>query len=140
MLPTIIFSQDIEKIKKADTIYIYFKRDKNQFSDQNNRINTTNLNYYYSNFSTINPKNSPITFIHHYAISPEERKVKKSFLKKNKDLIVTYGFLKKFSLGEATELIGYKQKVYLIDYDDIGFFSIKLKEVKVVGVLPQSIE
>jgi hypothetical protein len=78
--------------------------------------------------------------VHHYSISPEERKERRSFLRKNKDIIMTYNLLTKYDLGEATELIGHKKKVYLIDYDDIGCFSIKLKEVKVMGALPQSIE
>ena len=135
-----VFSQDLEKIKKADTIYIYFKRDKNQFSNTNNSNNLNNLSYYYSNFGDINPKSSYMTFMHHYSLSPEERKEKKSFLKKNKDLIITYDFLTKYSLSEATELIGDKKKVYLIDYDEIGWFCIKLKEVTVMGVLKPSIE
>jgi hypothetical protein len=140
LIPVSVFSQDIEKIKNADTIYICFKRDKNQFSTTNNSINLNNLSYYYSNFGVINPKSSYMTFMHHYSLSPEERTEKKSFLKKNRDLIITYDFLTKHSLSEATELIGHKKKVYLIDYDKIGWFSIKLKEVKVVGVLKPSIE
>jgi hypothetical protein len=140
IIPNMVFSQNFEKIKKADTIYIYFKKDKNQFSNSNNSINQTNLNYYYSNFSIKYPKSNYMTFIHHYSISPEERKEKKSFLSKNKDLIITYDFLRKFSLAEATDLIGYKKKVYLIDYEDVGWFLIKLKEVKVMGSMPQSNE
>lgn len=135
-----VFSQNFEKIKKSDTIYIYFKKDKNQFSNSNNSIDQTNLNYYYSNFSLKYPKSNYMTFIHHYSISPEEKKEKKSFLRKNKDLIITYDFLTKFSLAEATDLIGSKKKVYLIDYDDIGWFTIKLKEVKVMGTLKPSVE
>lgn len=84
IIPYVLFSQDLEKIKVADTIYVYFKRDKNQFSDSNNSINPTNLNYYYSNFGIINPKSSYMTFMHHYSLSPEEKKEKKSFLKKIK--------------------------------------------------------
>ncbi|MNF03572.1 hypothetical protein D3C80_2029220 [compost metagenome] len=80
-----------------------------------------------------------MTFIHDY-LSPEEIKKSKSFLKKNKDIIVTYDFITKYNLAEATDLIGHKKKVYLIDDDDIGWFSIKLKEVKVMGVFYPSIE
>ena len=140
IIPYILFSQDLEKIKVADTIYIYFKRDKNQFSDSNNSINITNLNYYYSNFGIINPKSSYMTFMHHYSLSPEEKRERKSFLKKNKDIIITYDFLTKYNLGEATDLIGHKKKVYLIDSAEISCFHIKLVEVKVMGTWPQSIE
>jgi hypothetical protein len=35
-----------------------------------------------------------------------------------------------FSYENAKKLLFEKKKIYLIDYDDIGWFSIKLKEVK----------
>jgi len=77
-IPLMILSQNAEKIKESDTIYIYFKSDKNQFKGSNNRIVSTDLNYFYLNFSIINPKSS-ISFIHHYRISPEEKKKKNQF-------------------------------------------------------------
>ena len=140
LAPYVLFSQDLEKIKVADTVYIYFKRDKNQFSSSNNSFNLNNLNYYYSNFGITNPKSSTMTFIHHYSTTPEEKRERKSFLKKNKNLIITYDFLTKYNLAEATELIGHKKKVYLIDSAEIGCFHIKLLEVKVLGTWPQSVE
>lgn len=139
LIPFTIFSQDLEKIKMADTIYIYFKRDKNQYSLQNNSINLNNLNYYYT-FEYAGKYRNYMTFVHHYSLSPKEKREKRSFLKKNKDYIITHDFLTKYDLAEATDLIGHKKRVYLIDYDDICWFSIKLVEVKVMGTWPQSIE
>lgn len=55
-------------------------------------------------------------------------------------MIITYDFLTKYNLEEATDLLANKKKVYLIDNDEIGWFTIKLKEVKVMGALPQSVE
>ena len=136
---SLCFSQDLEKIKSSDTIYIYFKRDKNQFANTNNNLNLNNLNYYY-NFGYVGTFQNTITFMHHYSLSPEERKEKKSFLRKNKDLIITYEFLIKFNLEKATDLIVNKKKVYMIDFDEIGWFFIKLKEVKVLGTYKPSIE
>lgn len=137
--PLFMLSQDIEKIKKTDTIYVYFKRDKNQFSNSNNKINPNDLNYYYV-FGYNGNYQLAMTFMHHYKLSPEKIKVKKSFLKNKKDVIITHEFLTKYNLAEATELIGNKKKVYLIDEADIGWFNLKLKEVKVIGTVPQSIE
>ncbi|RKR04679.1 hypothetical protein C8C83_4012 [Flavobacterium sp. 90] len=142
LIPITVLSQEIEKIKKSDTIYIYFKKDKdNQHVNEEITSNTKikYYNYYYI-FGYLNEYQILMTFTHHYSISPEEKKEKKSFLRKNKDLIITYDFLTKYNLGEATDLIGHKKKVYLIDEDDIGWFTIKLKEVKVIGTFPQSIE
>jgi len=48
-------------------------------------------------------------------------------------MIVNYDFLKTYDYKVATEILNKKKKVYLIDYDDIGLFSIKLKEVEVYG-------
>jgi hypothetical protein len=138
-IPITILSQNVEKIKKADTIYVFFKRDKNQFSNSNNRIKLNDLNYYYT-FGEGEKNQNYMTFVHHYSLSPEEKKEKKSFLKKHKDIIITYDFLTKYNLGEATELIGHKKKVYLINKDNVTWFSIRLLEVKVIGTWKQSIE
>lgn len=134
-----MLSQNIEKIKKSDTIYVYFKKDKNQFSNSNNNINKDDLNYYYV-FGYNSNYQLAMTFMHHYKLFPEEIKVKKSFLKKKKDVIITYDFLTKYNLAEATELMSNKKKVYLINEAEIGWFSLKLREVKVMGTVPQSIE
>lgn len=135
---TEINSQNLEKIKNSDTIYVHFKLSKDQLHLYTKIIKNKNIEKRDEYFFTF--KNSfPMTFTHDY-LSPEEKKISKSFLKKNKDLIVTYDFITKYNLAEATDLIGHKKKVYLIDDDDIGWFTIKLKEVKVMGTLPQSIE
>ncbi|MBP6757845.1 MAG: hypothetical protein KA133_01220 [Flavobacterium sp.] len=133
-----LFSQNLDKIKKADTIYILFKN-KIRYQEhyvQNINTNKTKYDDYFFLLSSWYPIN--LEFHHFY--TQEERKEKKSFLKKNKDIIVTYAFLTKFTLGEVTELIGNKKKVYLIDDNDIGWFKIKLKEVKVIGILKPSLE
>lgn len=128
---TYIFSQNIDKIKKADTIYIYFKEDKN-FQIYSKSSLTTKLHETYF-FNSIDKSWIYIQFIHQSLYYGEEKKIKKSFLKKNKDLIISYDFLSKFNPIEATDLIGHKKKVYLIDDKDICWFTLKLKEVKVVG-------
>jgi hypothetical protein len=142
IIPVHISSQNLEKIKKSDTLYIFFKKDKNNQHVNEEITSNTKMKYYnyYYIFGYLGSYQILMTFTHHYSISPEEKKEKRSFLRKNKDLIITYDFLTKYNLAEATDLIGHKQKVYLIDDDDIGWFTIKLKEVKVMGTLPQSIE
>jgi RNAse (barnase) inhibitor barstar len=133
-----IVAQDLEKIKKADTIYIYFKKNVN-FQEYYIR-NIKNEKAKYDDYFFLLKSWYPINLEFHHFYIQEERKVKKSFLRKNKDLILTYNFLTKFSLGEVTELIGHKKKVYIIDSDEIGLFTIKLKEVNVIGLYRPSIE
>jgi hypothetical protein len=60
-------------------------------------------------------------------------------LKKKKDIIITYDFSKKLNYVEATKLFDTKT-VFIIDQDEIGWFKIKLREVKVSGFYEQSIE
>ncbi len=130
------YSQDLEKIKKADTVYVYFKYNKNK--QHHNKEITGNTkqeyDYYYYIFSDI-PNYQSMTFFHHPLLSPGVRIEKKSFLKQKKELIITFNFLTQFDLGKATQLIENK-KVYLIDSKDFRWGKIKLKEVKVEGTVP----
>lgn len=134
-----IYAQDIDKLKKADTIYIYFKVSEEQIHF-NTKITRKNIIKSRDEYSFKYGNNFPISFIHDYNYSAEENKECKSFLKKNRDLILTYEFLSQYNIGEATELIVNKKKVYLIDYDDVGWFRITLKEVKAFGPYVPSIE
>jgi hypothetical protein len=126
------FSQDLEKIEKTDTIYVYFKKDKAK--TQQFVINITpigNIEDYF--FSFLDGKVS-MEFSHHYKFSPDFRKEKKSFLKRNKSIILDYDSISRIGILKATELIGYRKKiVYLIDYDDITCSKITLKQVDVTG-------
>lgn len=129
---TYVFSQNTDKIKKADTVYVYFKEDKTHqlFEKEVPWIKNLYETYF---FSTTDKSFLYMQFIHQSVYYEEEKKVKKSFLKKNKDLIITHDYLSKFNPVEATDLIGNKKKVYLIDDKDICWFTLKLKEVKVIG-------
>ena len=130
------FSQNLKKIKETDTLYVYFKKDKKKLYNQMDMDEKTySFNYLneYNNYETI-------WFRQGTTRSNEILKRSKSFLKRNKDIIVTYDFLKKFSYKDATELLKSKNMIYLIDHDDNGWFTIKLKEVVVAGYWEQSIE
>ncbi|MFB3390100.1 hypothetical protein [Flavobacterium sp. LAR06] len=72
-----------------------------------------------------------MTFEHRPSFGSEVRIEKKSFLKKNKDLIIT-DYLNRTRLGEATELPE-DRKVYHIDKKDFRWGKIRLKEVGVKG-------
>lgn len=130
------FSQNLKKIKETDTLYVYFKKDKKKLYNQMDMDEKTySFNYLneYNNYETI-------WFRQGTTRSNEILKRSKSFLKRNKDIIVTYDFLKKFSYKDATELLKSKNMIYLIDHDDNGWFTKKLKEVVVAGYWEQSIE
>ena len=128
LFSTKITAQDYEKIKKSDTVYIDFKEIQYQqiFLPQPNGYG----DYYfifeeYYKFKHIIFYQKPNSF--------EERNEKKSFLKKNKDLLIDYTFLiNMFSYEDAKKLLLSKKKIFLIRRSDSRCFSIKLKEVKVL--------
>ncbi|MFB3389808.1 hypothetical protein [Flavobacterium sp. LAR06] len=128
-----VFSDEkYKRIKSSDTVYVYFEKDKNHQSHKVGpaRTDTEPLSDYHYRFSNA-PHDNSMTFEHNPNGS-EVRIEKKSFLKKNKDLIITYDYLNRMGLREATLLIGNK-KVYLIDKKDFCRGKIKLKKVKVFG-------
>lgn len=137
------YSQDLEKIKKADTIYIYFKEDKTKQIHHNETSRNKDKKYDVYFFVYLND-NVYFEFTNLKTINNNIRKRKKKFLKKNKDLILNYNFIKKTGCLYIAELTGYnfdaKKTIYVIDEKNIGCFKITLKQVRVVGPLRSSIE
>ncbi len=130
-----IYSQNLEKIKQADTLYIFFKKQKDnqiallQKKDLFNyyfRFVTKDGYYDYSFFQDIN--------------NPRIESKNKTFLKKNKDLILTHEFLKKFNDVIWREIFLEKKKIYIIDHSDFKWFCIKLRDAKFNASNPVIIE
>lgn len=134
-----VFSQDLEKIEKTDTIYVYFKKDKAKYQQYVKSITPIgNIEDYFFSFAD---GQFSMQFTHHYKFTPDVKKEKKTFLKKNRDIILHYDYINRIGNLKATELIGYRKKiVYLIDYNDFTCFKITLKQVDVMGPRIQSIE
>lgn len=131
MIPKIIFSQDLEKIKVSDTIYI--KNDNiNQIKSLNNsKLKSFNYTFLFD-IKDVKPRQSFDLFDDYRTTIPETKLVRKSFLKKNKNIIVDYELLKKLGFFEAEQFLLNKKKLYLIDYDNIHCFKVKVKEVKII--------
>lgn len=123
-----IYSQDIDEIRKSDTLYIYFKKDL--FKQMVVPQNKSYADYFFI-FGEYYKHNHIIFY--HSALTPEQKTENKSFLREKKDIIINHNYLTNmFSYENAKKLLFEKKKIYLIDYDDMGWFSIKLKEVKVM--------
>ena len=131
----VLRSQNIDKINKSDTLYIYFKASKKQlyefyYSKQNKKIED-----YYFLFSGNNTHDSS-NIIFGRTDRYQKRKEKKSFLKLNKDHIITFEFLTQFDLNKAIRLIDpVNKKLYIIDEKDFKWGKILLKEVKATSTL-----
>ena len=130
------YSQTLESIKNADTIYIYF--DHGEFQ----KVKTPYIN---SNDILEESKIYEIKFDEKNYVNFSERKyfnyddadakkemekiiVKPSFLKENKDFIIDIEFIKKYGLEKVFYLIQHKG-VYLIDKRDIKKKKVVLKRV-----------
>lgn len=136
-LSNVVHSQDLNKIRNADTIYVFFEQKKNRQLHNKEKWAVENQNYdsYYYVF-TKHPYQY-ISFIHHPFLDSEEKTECRSFLKIHKDLIVNYRFLTQLNIVVATQLFNDKKKVYLIDKKLNHKGKIKLRSVQVLGALPQ---
>lgn len=139
-----VFSQDIEKIEKTDTVYIYFKVDKNLHQIYHKeKTSNKEINYYNYFFSFPNGQLS-FQFAHYTKLFPNVVNKKKSFLKKNKSIILDYDFIEKTGSLRIAELIGYggfaKKIVYVIDDAETTFFKITLRQVGIISPRNPGIE
>jgi len=101
-------NKDIEFYKNYITYKFEFKRPSNTiFFTSNTYKNTDNM--------TKNIKNDVFT-------------AKKSFLKKNKDIILDYVFFERNGFIKTFDII-YTKVIYLIDKDEIEGKKIKVKQV-----------
>ena len=126
------YGQNIDKIMQSDTAYFYFKKNEfNQVKNSGHRDVANYMNYYFYLYKTEN-SHKRVEFSHHKINSPEIIKVCKSFIKKNKDLIISLEFLEKKDNINIISNLRLKKKIYIIDKDNVKLFSIKLVEVKLV--------
>lgn len=132
------FSQNIEKLKRSDTIYVYFDNNTHDHIHHKDLSKFKNLHYdiYFFQIDSLNS----IEFTHHYRIANERRYVRKSFLKNNKDVVVNLSFMKKVGKLQSINFLfdksGRKKKIYLIEKSEIGCFRILLKEVSASRMVP----
>jgi hypothetical protein len=136
-----IYCQSLEEIKKSDTVYIYFdkiKENTNKYKPFKSKSDFYKniLNYKFSTDSY----NSIIFSSNTYknfddferGIKNDERIEKKSFLKKNKDIILDIDFFIENGFKETFFEI-YKKTIYLIDKDDMKGRKIKIKQVEMMN-------
>lgn len=123
-----IYGQDINYLKKYDTLYIKFKGKKCEKKyDKQTRITPSNfneksfqfkikknlitLNFEHSMYKNLEKKNAGIV--------SEEKQISKKFLRKNKNKIVSISLLKKYSYDEIVcEILSQSKTLYVIDYTE----------------------
>lgn len=137
-IKTSCFSQDIESIKKLDTVYIYFNHMKyEKYSNIGGTSNKRTIdsyvyqfylnNDYCVNFISTNYKDFDDL---EKGIKTDVKTVKKKFLRKNKEKILDINFFIKNGFLETFNAIYVPHKViYLIDSREINGRKVLLKEV-----------
>lgn len=136
------FSQSINEIKKNDTVYIYFK---NNTKYENKEVYPINKIKKFDNridyiFSTDNYNKIFFLYVDYLnsndyekGIKTDVKILKKSFLRRNKDIILDIDFFLKNGFKETYVNALYGKIVYLIDSSEIKNRKIKAKQVKVIS-------
>jgi hypothetical protein len=129
LLGHVMYSQSYEYIKKLDTIYIPFREGKfNIKIDYPEEINGFKNRSYIFNYKKKNDNSFYFEFDRNR--TAENKKIKKSFLKKNKEKIIEINSLKKFDYQDiACDLFNRLKIIYIIDFSEKKGKSIKMYRV-----------
>jgi hypothetical protein len=134
-----IYCQSLESIKTADTIYIYFDKackNTNKYPNGNKKLE------FYKNYMIYEFNPNPLSIILFTSntykdfddlergIKNDERIERKSFLKKNKNIILDIDFFAENGFKETFFAL-FKKIIYIIDKDDMKGRKIKVKQVRI---------
>ncbi len=139
MSANFLHAQEIENVRKLDTIYVLFKADKNQIKIC--KGNSDNNGYYFYNGDDIFFGKDKKGIYYYSSETPftkiwkpgDERYVNKSFLMKHNSKIIDFHFLKKLAKNNVSFVdLTEKKKVYYV----IELSKNKNKKIKLIEVNP----
>lgn len=140
-----LYSQDLDCIKQNEVLFVLHsgingnyqsKRISQKSKKQRARIY---YNFFFTDESSNSLQNEKVTFTYHHYYDFDEKakdnpvpyfKVNKSFLRKNKKIIITGEFMQEIGYKEAVNLINNVKTIFLIDKTEILGKEIIIKEVK----------
>jgi len=141
-------AQQLEKIKANNTVFIYFENDQKVETKTtlgSHEINPDRKAYLYKiyHFNTEGIKYKMPLLTLHFRVNKNISKQKestifrlnKSFLRKNKKLIIDSKFIKKIGSQKTLDLLRDAKTIFLIDKEQNTKKTILLKEVQLI--LPQ---
>lgn len=137
LIPTLVLSQDIEKIKKSDTVYIIFKEGKDQHKILVKNYHSNGYSFFdaelffYKHEKGISSyqQNLDGNFSEIWKTA-DERTLKKSFLRKHKNQVIDISFLRKLKDQKIPFFDVLNNKTYyIIDNEYTKKRKIKLIEV-----------
>ncbi|WP_034042263.1 hypothetical protein [Wocania ichthyoenteri] len=140
-ISTTVFSQDLERIKSQEVLIVYFDTAKDlsvekRESKQKNDIETISYYYYFID-SKYNKESLSLHYWTYLNFDDQSNNIKalkvsvnKSFLRKNKSIILTKKVIDKIGYAETLKLFSKAKKILLIDGDDVKKKLITIKEVR----------
>jgi hypothetical protein len=147
IIPVKSISQEINELKSNEVLFVYFENsDKLNFVkesfDSSKKIKTSHYNYYFENKSKCsNCDKDSFHFWLRYSnyndlddMFADKKtllfKVNKSFLKKNKAIIITNKFIHEKGYEQIFKLFSKAKTIFLIDKEEISSNRITIKQVK----------
>lgn len=140
-----LYSQDLEKIEQSEVLFVLHNGINGNYQSkrvlQKFKKQRTSLFY---DFFVVN-KNEPLlqnveitfTYNHYYDFDERDKEnpvpyfmINKSFLRKNKDIIVTGELMQEIGYLESVKLINKAKTIFLIDKSEIQNKELIVKEVR----------
>lgn len=137
-------SQDIDYIKTQEVLILYCDSDNSSSVNKISNINSDGietLNYTF-NFESDNNVKETIKLYHRTFMNYDDQdndkkafsiRVNKSFLRKNKKMIITKKLMDKIGYQSTIKLFSKAKRILLIDNNDTIDKKIVLKEVRLVS-------
>jgi len=119
----VIFSQNLENLKKADTLYIKFDHGKNQEKFFEGSINPFYIFFFHNSIY------NQFRFKHLLTENYERITKQNIFLEKQKNKIIDGSFFSKYNTTELLDFFDKNRVLYIIDTDDFINDNIILKKV-----------
>ena len=138
------YSQDLEKIEQSEVLFILHDGANGNYQSKHvlQKPKKQRTSFFY-NFvfkeENYYSKNEEITFTfrHYYDYDEQFKnnpvpyfKVNKSFLKKNRNIIITGDFMRKIGYVKSVKLINNAKTIFLIDKTEIQDKEIVVKKVR----------
>jgi hypothetical protein len=120
-------AQDIETLKKSDSIYIYYDGNAGQMKESQMNKTGKSVGVYY-HYNVARKDVGRVTFSH-MDVNDGEACITRAAYRKNIPQMVTFDFLKNLSFRELGEIFNGK-KVFLIEKKDSKKRKVKAKAVR----------
>ncbi|WP_452601580.1 hypothetical protein [Pontimicrobium sp. MEBiC06410] len=135
-----LFSQNLKIIEQSEVVFIaHSGKDGNYETKKENsaKMKMINYNYFFSDGPKNKTNNIQLVYTKFLDFDEMEKnnpvpffQIHKSFLKKNKDIILTRKFMQEIGSDISIEILQKAKSIFLIDKSEIRNKKITIKEVR----------